>query len=62
MTDFLLLFLLSLLCAYAPLGVMYFIWLRRIKAKCRRITRELDQAFADAENRVTNAKPQKPPQ
>ena len=60
MTDFLLLSLLNLLCAYALWGVMYFISLSRIKAKCRRITRELDQAFADAENRVKDAKPQEP--
>ena len=59
MNEFLLLFLLTLLSAYALLGVMYAISLSRIKAKCRRITRELDQAFADAE-RVKDAKPQEP--
>ena len=58
----LLFFLTTLLCAYASLGIFYAISMIRLKAKCRRITRELDQAFADAENRVKNANPQKPQQ
>lgn len=54
MTDFLIIFFATLLSPLALLGVIYAISLSRIKAACRRLEREFDQAIADAEKQIND--------
>lgn len=52
MTKFLVIALLAILLASASVAVFDLISIIRLKAKCRRLKRELDQAIADAEKRI----------